>query len=144
MSGKEKVYRAGIIPYIYNSYGELTFMFMRPSDPTYGGSDWQIAKGRVEDDDDNISTAIREGAEELGLKESNIDTITELGVFLGRTSVFICKVYNTTDFNPFHYETGDTEWLTLDEFEHVGRELHYPIVQTAHDHIVLMDSSDKD
>lgn len=134
MSAKNIIFRAGIIPYFVDN-GVIKYNFMKPSDPTYGGSDWQIAKGRVENDDDNLSTALREGAEELGLKESNIISITELGVHLGRTSIYICKVASMTDFNQFHYETGEVAWLSLADFEVVGRNIHVPVIRAAEQYI---------
>lgn len=131
MSANQNIFRAGIIPYFIDGES-VHFKFMKPSDPKFGGPDWQIAKGRVEGDDDNLATALREGAEELGLKESNITSITELGVYLGRTCIFICEVKDASDFDPFHYETGAVVWFTLNEFiRSNGRELHLPIIQDA-------------
>src|SRR5690606_5341748 len=118
------------------------FMFMKPSDPRFGGPDWQIAKGRVEGDDDNITTALREGEEELGLKEDNINYVSEMGMYLGRTSVFVCFVKNKNDFGHFHYETGDVIWLTLKEFEEHGRDLHKPIVRAAEEFILRTHQMD--
>ncbi len=142
MSVNENIFRAGIIPYVYDTNGNIQFMFMKPSDPKFGGPDWQIAKGRVEGDDDNLSTAIREGFEELGLKESNIVNVVELGVFLGRTCVFICRVHDKNDFDQFHYETGAVIWLTVDEFKKVGRRLHLEIVEEADYYIRMSELVD--
>lgn len=131
MSGKDQVvFRAGILPYyVPDDGGPIEYMFMRPSDPTYGGPEWQLAKGRVENSDSNFITALREGAEELGLKESNIIEIEELGTFLGRTVIYICRVYNKDDFSEFHYETGAVIWLTLEHFINIGRALHHDVVR---------------
>ena len=131
MSGNRNVFRAGIIPYFINPDKTIKFMFMQPSDSKYGGSDWQMAKGRVEGDDDNITTALREGGEELGLKESNIKLIQELGLYLGRTTVYICEVKDKDDFGEFTYETGQVTWLTAKEFTEIGRDIHQSIVQDA-------------
>jgi 8-oxo-dGTP pyrophosphatase MutT (NUDIX family) len=129
------IFRAGIIPYFING-DSIQYKFMKPSDPKFGGPDWQIAKGRVEGDDDNLSTALREGAEELGLKESNIISVTELGVYMGRTCIFICEIKDIHDFNPFHFETGDVKWLTLNEYIlNNGRALHLPIINDAERYI---------
>jgi len=131
VSVNRNVFRAGIIPYIRTPENQIKFMFMQPSDPTYGGSEWQMAKGRVENDDDNFTTALREGAEELGLKESNIKSITELGLYLGRTTVYICEVTNIDDFDDYTFETGAIKWLSHDEFQQSGRQIHKPIVSDA-------------
>lgn len=131
MSGNKNIFRAGIIPFIIDADEKIRFMFMKPSDPHYGGPDWQIAKGRVEGEDDNLSTALREGAEELGLKEDNIVCVYELGNYLGRTNIYVCHVKDKSDFTPFHFETGDVIWLTRSEFDTVGRDLHRHIVKDA-------------
>ena len=136
MSRNKNIYRAGILPYIVRADAPVEFLFMKPSNPRYGGPDWQIAKGRVEDDDvDNMSAALREGYEELGLKTSNIISIRELGMYLGRTNIFICEVMTKDDFDPFHFETGEIMWMTSHEFQITGRELHHKIVNIAHDTI---------
>ena len=135
MSAKEPIFRAGIIPFVIEADGTARYMFMKPSDPDFGGPDWQMAKGRVENDDDNYTTAIREGREELGLKESNIIEVIELGVFLGRTCVFICHVRDKNDFDPFDDETGDVIWLTLEEFQQIGRKIHRHILVSAETYV---------
>lgn len=132
MSGNRNVFRAGIIPYFLLPDKTINFMFMQPSDPKYGGSEWQMAKGRVEEDEENLFTAVREGTEELGLKESNIKSIEELGLFLGRTTVYICEVFSQDDFDAFTFETGAVKWLTYDEFVEEGRRIHIPIVHEAY------------
>lgn len=140
MSGNRNVFRAGIIPYFILPDKTINFMFMQPSDPTYGGAEWQMAKGRVENDEDNMSTAIREGAEELGLREDNIKSIEELGLFLGRTTVYICEVFHQNKFDNFTFETGAVTWLTLNSFIEEGRSIHIPIVQEAYN--IIMKSQD--
>ncbi len=131
MKNKKILYRAGMIPYVIED-GEVIMMFMKPSNTLYGGSEFQLCKGVVEDDDyDTKTAAIREGAEELGLRESNTESVTELGIFLGRTTVFVSKVTNKEDFDVPHYETQDTIWMSCNEFLSEGRPLHQDIVQIA-------------
>ena len=74
--GKKLVYRAGVIPFIFEG-DQLLMMFMRPSHPDYGGDQLQIAKGKVEDNEDTKETALREGREELGLFKGNIEYTAE-------------------------------------------------------------------
>jgi 8-oxo-dGTP pyrophosphatase MutT (NUDIX family) len=125
-------YRSGIIPYFVEEDGEVIYMFMRPSDPNYGGSDWQMAKGRFDEgENDPKEVAIREGSEELGLRRDNILSVTEVGKFLGKTFVYICEVKSIEHFDPFHFETGDTVWLTRDEFIEYGRDIHQALVRAA-------------
>ena len=123
--------RAGIIPFFRNKNKELIMMFMMPSDEKYGGKTFQIAKGRIDDGENPLQAAIREGGEELGLRPENIRWIKKCGVYLGNHHIFIAEV--TTDdplsYDTPHFETGKTAWLTEDEIVAVGRELHIPIIK---------------
>lgn len=105
-------------------------MFMVPSDTMYGGPDYQLAKGKVDPDDATTEdAAIREACEELGLFKSNIEYVTEVGTYLGRTDVFIAKIHNKQAFGVPDFETGATAWMTPEEFEATGRPLHRPLVR---------------
>lgn len=127
---KPIVYRAGVIPYVITPNG-IEMMFMKPSNPLYGGPDFQIAKGRVESGEDTLTSALREGFEELGLLQENIESTSKLGVYLGRTTIFLAKVKDKEAFGDFHYETGATTWMTAEQFSENGRYLHKFIVQDA-------------
>lgn len=121
----KKIWRAGMIPYFINDQGEVEMMFMIPSDQTYGGSAPQMAKGRIEDDEDPKEAAVREAKEELGLIPQNIAGDVEyLGVFLGRTHVYTCRVSMQELFGVFSFETEDVVWLTENEFHKHGRDIH--------------------
>lgn len=127
---KSKLYRAGLLPYIVED-GHIKFLFMKPADPRFGGDRFQIAKGKVEDGESKEEAALREASEELGLVLDNIDAPVYLGDYLGRTSFYVAAVRNKTNFNQPHFETGETAWLSVSEFQNVGRALHVPIVQIA-------------
>lgn len=142
MNSDRKIqYRAAMIPYIIQDDGIVSMMFMQPSDTRYGGHEFQLCKGVVEEGEDNRTAAIREGREELGLRQSNIISVTELGNFLGRTSVYICKVKDTTSFDAPHYETSATSWMSCDNFLEVGRELHKSIVKLA-EQVILREEEE--
>lgn len=55
------VKRAGVIPYRFNDKGEVEVYCMIPSDPAYGGSAPQLAKGKIDRGESAINTAWREG-----------------------------------------------------------------------------------
>lgn len=131
MANDKKIYRAGTIPYIVED-GTIKMMFMRPSDPEYGGDKFQIAKGKVEDGESTMDAALREAKEELGLFVGNVIATEEVGVFMGRTTVYVAKVKDRNLFGDPSFETSDTAWLSLTEFANIGRELHYHVVQAAH------------
>ena len=138
MTNDTKVYRAGTIPYIVEN-GVVKMMFMRPSDAEYGGDKFQLAKGKVEDGERTMDAALREAKEELGLFVGNVVRTEEVGVFMGRTTVYVAKIKDRIMFGEPSFETAETTWLTLDEFMEIGRELHRPVVQAAHDAIVELE-----
>jgi 8-oxo-dGTP pyrophosphatase MutT (NUDIX family) len=130
---KKKIYRGGVIPYFYDADGQLMMLFMKPSEERYGGVDFQIAKGKREDDEDDETAAFREAREELGLFKPNCAEITHLGEFLGRTAIYHCRVEDPMDsmFGTPCDETEETKWMTPEEFQAEGRTLHKPVVKAA-------------
>lgn len=129
---REKVYRAGVIPFFVDPNGKVKMNFMIPSDTKYGGADPQFCKGKIEKGENEEDAAIREAIEELGLREENVKWFSYLGIYLGRTYIYICEVEDQNAFDEPHYETAETMWLTLEEFEEQGRSLHKPVIREAH------------
>lgn len=126
-----KTYRAGIVPYYIDDDQHIQMLFFIPSNKKFGGEKPQIGKGRVEDDEEFVEAALREGNEELGLFKGNIVTIYDLGRFLGRTHVFVCKIDDPDMFGDPGNETKETLWMTPKQFDEDGRELHQPIIKAA-------------
>lgn len=140
---KKLVYRAGLIPYFVNEGNEIEMMFMRPSDPDFGGDKFQIAKGKVEENEDHDEAAIREAKEELGLFIGNVIRTKEVGQFMGRTTVYVAKVKDPNAFGDPHFETSDTKWMTLEQFIETGRDLHKPVVKAAFRTIKKMEEESR-
>jgi 8-oxo-dGTP pyrophosphatase MutT (NUDIX family) len=111
--------------------GQVLMMFMKPSNPEYGGNTYQLAKGRIEDGEDSKAAAIREAKEELGLFVGNVVLTESIGQFMGRTSVYVAKVKDRNMFGEPDFETESVTWMTAEEFDHVGRDLHRPVVKAA-------------
>ena len=130
---KKKTYRGGVIPYFHDADGQLMMLFMKPSEKKYGGEEFQIAKGKVEDGEEDEEAAFREAREELGLFRPNCAEITCLGTFLGRTEIYHCRVEDPSDsmFGKPCSETEETAWMTPDEFYATGRSLHKTIIKAA-------------
>lgn len=128
----KKVHRAGLIPYIVED-GVIKMMFMKPAPEVaeWSGTAFQIAKGKIEEDETAMSAAIREALEELGLFRGNVILTEEVGVFMGRTTVFVSKVKDQGMFGLPSDETSDTAWLSEDQFMEEGRDLHKPVVQAC-------------
>lgn len=127
---KQLVYRAGVIPYIVED-GVIRMMFMIPSNPEFGGSEPQLAKGRVEEGEETKAAALREAREELGLFIGNVSIVEELGQFMGRTTLYVAKIKKRDMFGLPDDETAEVVWMTEGEFMMAGRDLHKPCVQAA-------------
>lgn len=116
---KNRDLKAGMLPY-YISNGEVYFFFMKPSDPRYGGPNFQIAKGGVEKGDSIIKTAKKEAHEELGVTSSNLKNMKKVDVIKYDSDkwdlhydlhIFIAQVLNSKNMDKPHYETGATKWM---------------------------------
>lgn len=133
-----KVYRAGLIPILINQedFEQSKMMFMIPSANTeFCGIEPQIAKGQIEEDEEPQEAALREANEELGLRIDNIEEIYNCGVWMGRTHIFVACVASDDPscFDVPQFETEQTVWLTIDEFNKQGRQLHIPVVNSVFD-----------
>lgn len=140
----EKIYRAGMILYHFTPEKTLEMLFMKPSDPNYGGPRFQITKGKVEPGESAVQAAIREAQEEVGLFPGNIEgDIHELGRFLGRTDFFVAKIKDKNAFGLPNFETGEVKWMTPEQFDEEGRSLHKPVVKAAVRLIANLEKSEE-
>ena len=96
-----------------------------------------IAKGHIDKGEDIKTAALREAAEELGLRTTNIvdGTLKEswVGSLEGQVDsytlhVYTCRIDDVADFDTPHYETERVEWLTAEEFARKGRKSQKHIV----------------
>lgn len=148
----EELYKVGVIPFCTTSTGEKRMMFMIPSDPAYGGSDPQVAKGGHKEGENPLAAALREGEEELGLNArnftGNVMVLPFYQIKNGKRQypmrVFLVEVNTQTDFDDFHYETGSVEWLTGPEFAERGRKPHRAVVAAAWEVIDNIESVEFD
>lgn len=129
---KEKeMSRGGVIPYYIDEGKVIRMMFMVPSDPKYGGPAWQIAKGKIDPEDASVEEgAFREAQEELGLFLPNVRERHDVGQF-GKIHVFLAHIKDPNLFGDHDDETGDTRWMTPEEFQKEGRDWQRPIVKAA-------------
>jgi len=133
MRNKKKIYRAGLIPYhLSEDSNTFKMLFQRPASHTFGGNTYQLCKGKIENNESAIDAAIREAQEEVGLFVPNIiGDIYSLGIFLGRTTVFVAEVNDPLLFGDPEPGIASTRWMTPSEFYEEGRLLHRPIVEAA-------------
>lgn len=127
------VNRAGLVPFYWNEEKqEFEMMFMKPSNPLYGGPHFQICKGKIEDNETSMETAVREAEEELGLPRGLITAVYDCGCWLGRTQFYSAIVTSKESYLPCDEETGEVDWMTLSEFESIGRDIHVDVVRSMH------------
>lgn len=136
----EKQERGGVIPY-YIKDGEIQMMFMQPSNPKFGGTSFQIAKGKIEKDESPQEGAFREAKEELGLFGPNVEFPNTLGQF-GNVHIFIAKIKDPNMFGDTTFETQATTWYTPEEFQSKGRSWQRPIVKAAARKIARLENLD--
>lgn len=124
----EKVKRkAGIVPYVVWN-GIPYALVMKPSDPGWGGSLFQIAKGGVEKGEDMLSAAFREGEEELGIRSNDIEekpTLALKTLVSGVDETYELYVYTVKMTSKKisgkpHFETGETDWVTEQELGRIN------------------------
>ena len=129
---KERIKRAGIIPFFIKE-GKIQMLFMKPSDPEYGGSHWQIGKGGIDEGETPVKAAVREGKEELGLLRNNIDQLFSLGSFWsGYFDLFAAVVKSKKKFVKPHFETKATRWMTWGDWFVEGRREQTKLVAAAY------------
>jgi len=133
--------RAGLIPYCYDTNGQLVMAFMVPSDGAYGGLSPQIAKGQIDAGETEIEAALREGAEELGVTSKHFCTNPPCVWRIpcsqfGDIALFAVEVNTLKGFQAPHYETSRVVFLTADEFSAIGRDWQRSAVR-ALDHILM-------
>lgn len=137
--------RSGGIPYFVKDQ-EVFMYFMKPSNPLYGGNDFQIAKGTFDKGETPLTTAIRECGEELGLLTSNVvdknHMIVRSFIPVDQNEppkydfyVFLFQIRDINQFNDPHFETGEVRWMTANEFSVLGRKDQVKIVLKANQEI---------
>jgi 8-oxo-dGTP pyrophosphatase MutT (NUDIX family) len=139
--------KSGVIPFYKDDAGVIRMLFMVPSDPYYGGPRLQIAKGGIDEGETAKESAVREGIEELGLRLNNVLAVERGTPVVGlkradgehyTMEVFVALIHNPDAFDQPHYETGRTEWLTIQEFRKQGRRAQLALVEQAYFHMLYM------
>jgi putative chitinase len=133
--------RAGLVPY-FNDGKQIKYLFMIPSDPAYGGSKPNIAKGRVDTGESLVDTAVREAEEELGAISSSFVSAPFLGwsgKITGDDATYTLSVFavevSDTKLNKPHFETKSVHWLTKEQFLSKGRDSQKAIVTAIADKV---------
>jgi 8-oxo-dGTP pyrophosphatase MutT (NUDIX family) len=133
---RKKIARAGFIPY-YVENETIYVLMMKPSNAKYGGTQFQIAKGKIEAGEDAETAALREAKEEIGLLASNVVSVHYLGRYLGRTSIFYGEIKDKNNFIDTTYETDVTKWMSIEEFLKDGRDIHKFILRELREELTL-------
>lgn len=122
--------RAGLMPYYIDENNETQICLMIPSDPAYGGSKPQIAKGHVDKGETPEKTAIREAEEELGYIHKSHYKVNYVTT-MSNIRFYAVKV-DSKNFNPASWETGEVIWIREKDL-HGVREWQKPIIKRIFD-----------
>lgn len=132
-------YSAGIIPFRFNEQKEMEFFVGHPGGTKWEKQDyWALLKGGVEDDEDWLTTAIREFQEESGysIKEYNINQYIPLGSVMQNPKKTVIayglycpnidsnKCYSNIADNCLHPEIDKYRWMTYDVLSQKTHKKH--------------------
>ena len=135
---QKKTDRAACLPY-YCIDSDIKLLFMKPSNPDYGGSYFQLAKGKVDPGYTIKETAKKEVMEEVGLSEENIknmffvtaDNIKNYTVYL-----YAAEVIDPNNLLPFDYETGEVQWIDTKDISTKVRRCQHDMIYKAIETII--------
>jgi 8-oxo-dGTP pyrophosphatase MutT (NUDIX family) len=128
-----KTPRAGIIPYVKHKE-KYYIPLMIPSDPLYGGTEYQLAKGVIEKNDTAIATAIKECQQELGLNITNTSLKLLWNNKKSNIQWFFCELKEMSKMIPEPNEDGiietkDPKWFDLYEAEQIIKDWQKPLIK---------------
>lgn len=117
IENKRIIDTAGTIPYYIDENNDVHVYLMIPSNPDYGGTQPQLAKGQIDDGYTVKETAAKEAKEEVGLKLTNLKFFKKLNDFKyidGKMiAVYYAEVKDINDFNDPHWESKWSGWINL-------------------------------
>jgi 8-oxo-dGTP pyrophosphatase MutT (NUDIX family) len=134
-----KLKRAYMIP-VFVHQGNIYIMVMRPSDKKFGGTEYQIAKGRIDPGETSLEAAIRECEEELGLFLPENSAVS-LGYYFNNTGEVFYSIVDNSEYQtkPCH-ETIHTAWLSLSEFMLIGRGIQKHIIMNLGERLNIIEN----
>ena len=132
--------RAGVYPVYTEADGQRYVYMMVPSQPKFGGTLPQMGKGGIDDGETPEEAAMREGYEELGLREGNIKSFYQIADESIKTrkggyqlTVFVAEVIDKDAFDPHGYEAKWSGWVEIDEALKVSRPNQQQFLQIIKD-----------
>lgn len=139
IENKQPIPTAGTIPYYIDDNNNVYVYLMIPSNPNFGGTQPQLAKGQIDDGYTVQETAAKEAKEEIGLKLPNLKFFKKLGNFKyidgNVVSVYYGEVKDINDFNTPHWESKWAGWINLTQNFKVVRPEQKHIFKYFLDHI---------
>ncbi len=124
---------SGILLYRGRDDGETEFLLVHPGGPYWSKKDdgaWSIPKGGIEGEEDSLTAALRELAEELGPGAPDLDPaeLIDLGSIRQRAGKVVDAWAAEGDFDPAGLDsnTFEMEWPPKS-----GREVEFPEVDRA-------------
>lgn len=129
----ESIHRSGLIPYSIKN-GKYYVAVMKPSDPKYGGTEFQFCKGQVEVGDTFKITAIKECEQELGLKVNQNEIKLLWDNKNKKIQWFYCELLTMRKMIPGPNENGiietmDCQWMEINKAETTVRDWQRVLVK---------------
>lgn len=119
--------KAGVVPF-YIENNNIKIMLVIPSNPAYGGTHYQISKGRQDGNEKPIETAKREAFEEMGLDKSNVSDFFFCAKekIQGMTRsynlhIFAAEIKNPLKFSKSDFEIKTKNWIDADNIMIIRR-----------------------
>lgn len=119
--------RAGLIPYYIDDDLVVHVCLMVPSDPEFGGSEPQFAKGHIEGEESEECCAVREGVEELGITASDVIDVWRV-TSVNKIAWFAAEMKGKKLDQP-SYESEYSFWMTIGQAQERIREWQKQILQ---------------
>ena len=121
--------RAGVYPVYTDDQGVTHVYLMVPSKEKFGGALPQMGKGGIEKGETPEQAAKREGWEELGLRDSNIESMEVIATDTIRgkkeiydITVFVAHIKDPDAFDPHGYEAKWSGWVSLKDAMKMSRK----------------------
>jgi len=122
-----RVRKCGVV--FYRDNGDV--VLIKPSDPNYGGPDFQLPKGEQKEGESTLDTAIREGCEETGINKYNIQKFCYIGCFPNKSydlHMYACYVGDNIYGKP-DYEVSEVKWFNKDKALEIVRKDHREVLE---------------
>lgn len=131
-------YRKAATIIYHKDNDRIEILLVKPSNPKFGGPDFQLPKGQIHEKETPEQTALRESKEEAGLVEDNILQMFYIGDYVTHgldnsyiLTVFGVEVKDKERFYLSDYEISDKGFFSLEKAQEIIRKEQKEILRNA-------------